>query len=67
MGLAHRLSAGQIRLDLVDGAPSNASTVVPAYYPVSVLKRAAAVPANPFPMETGFRRDDVGKAIGATS
>ena len=64
MGLADRLSEGRIRLGLVDGAASNPSTVMPAYYRVSVLKRVArSVRANPFPMETGFRRDDVGKAI----
>jgi sulfur-oxidizing protein SoxX len=45
-GLADRLSEGQIRLRLVDGSRLNPSTVMPAYYRVSGLKRVAAVYAS---------------------
>lgn len=46
VGVADRLSEGQIRLKLVDGSGRNPSTVMPAYYRVGGLKRVAAAYAG---------------------
>ena len=42
LGVADRLSEGQMRLRLVDGRRLNPASIMPAYYRVEGLKRVAA-------------------------
>ena len=57
-GVATRLSAGQIRLRLVDGTRLNPSTVMPSYFRLDGLKRVAAAYAGK-PVLTAQEVEDV--------